>query len=147
MCCKLPHAWVEGGLYHFPRSPNSGRSCTPAGFSFVIMKGSWAKWALWGSRSSRDRDPDPRMTRDRDTPRGAPHLKVVVSDCFAFRVGPSKQKHCAPFSCSALCPNSQLSQSPGTYACDMHIHICMHFPKLSTTYLLHPIRILYCIQY
>ena len=26
--------------------------------------GSWAKWALWGSLSSRDRDPDPRMTRD-----------------------------------------------------------------------------------
>ena len=64
MCCKLPHAWVEGGLYHFPRSPNSGRSCTPGGSSFPIMKGSWAKWSLWGSPSSRDRDPDPRMTRD-----------------------------------------------------------------------------------
>eukprot|EP00964_Phaeocystis_antarctica_P038611 scaffold22083_cov54-Phaeocystis_antarctica.AAC.2 len=35
----------------------SGRSCTPGGFSFPIMKGSWAKWALWGSPSSRDRDP------------------------------------------------------------------------------------------
>ena len=45
------------------------------------------------------------------------HFKVVVSDCLAFRVGPSK--HCAPFSCSALCPNSQFSQSPGIY-----IYIC-----------------------
>jgi len=54
--------------------------------------------------------------------RGRRVIKVVVSDCFAFRVGPSK--HCAPFSCSALCPNSQLSQSPGTYTCD--IYICIH---------------------
>ena len=43
---------------------NSGRSYTPGGSSFPIIKGSWAKWALWGSPSSRDRDPDPRMTRD-----------------------------------------------------------------------------------
>eukprot|EP00964_Phaeocystis_antarctica_P116757 scaffold80673_cov67-Phaeocystis_antarctica.AAC.1 len=28
---------------------NSGRSCTPGGSSFPIIKGSWAKWALWGS--------------------------------------------------------------------------------------------------
>ena len=47
------------------KSPsNSGRSYYPGGSSFPIIKGSWAKWALWGSPSSRDRDPDPRMTRD-----------------------------------------------------------------------------------
>ena len=69
-------------------------------------------------------------------------LKVVVSDCFAFRVGPSK--HCAPFSCSALCPNSQLSQSPGTYTCDIYIYICMHFRSFQLTYF---ILLVFCIAY
>eukprot|EP00964_Phaeocystis_antarctica_P104356 scaffold69486_cov63-Phaeocystis_antarctica.AAC.6 len=53
------YAYIAYGFTH-----NSGRSCTPGGSSFPIIKGSWAKWALWGSPSSRDRDPDPRMTRD-----------------------------------------------------------------------------------
>lgn len=43
---------------------NSAVSCTPVGFSFPLINGSWAKWALWGSPSTRDRDPSPGTTRD-----------------------------------------------------------------------------------
>ena len=48
-------------------------------------------------------------------------------------------------STSALCPNSQLSQSPGTYTYDIYIYVCMHFRSFQL--LTYFILLVFCIAY